>query len=87
MNKHDLRTNEDEWEDVKYLARFCVNVIVMAEVMLRLAVMLFALMIWLGLWIRLFECCGINPYYGFVVGLLMFVLMVWVGKRIGRRIW
>ena len=87
MSKHDLRTNEDEWEDVKYLARFCVDVIVTVEVLLRLAVMLFVLMAWLGCWIGLFECYGINPYYGLVVGLLMFVLMVWVWKMIAGRIW
>ena len=48
MDKHDLRTSEDKWEDVKYLARFCANVIAMAEILLRLLLMLFFLILWLG---------------------------------------
>ena len=87
MDKHDLRTKEDEWADVKYLARFCVNVITMAEAMLRLGILLFTLLIWLGSWIGLFECCGINPMYGLVVGVLTFILVVWVRKRISGKIW
>ena len=87
MDKHDSRTNEDEWADVKYLARFCVNVIMLGEVMLRLGIGLFFLMAWLGSWIGLFECYGINPIYGLVAGLLTLVLMVWVRKKIAGRIW
>jgi len=48
MGERDSRTNEDEWEDVKYLARFCVSVIVMVELILRIGLMLFILMAWLG---------------------------------------
>ena len=77
----------EECEDVKYLARFCVDVIVMAEVMLRLGIMLFVLLAWLGSWIGLFECYGINPMYGLVAGLLTFVLMVWVRRKTAGRIW
>jgi len=87
MGERDSRTNEDEWEDVKYLARFCVSVIAMTELILRIGLMLFILMAWLGCWIGLFECYGINPMYGLIVGLLTFVLMLWVRKKVAGRIW
>lgn len=87
MGERDSRTNEDEWEDVKYLARFCVSVIVMVELILRIGLMLFILMAWLGCWIGLFEYSGINPMYGLIMGLLTFVLMLWVRKKIAGRIW
>ncbi len=87
MDKRDLRANEDEWEDVKYLARFCVNIMMMTEAMLRLGIILFVLLLWLGMWIGLLECYGINPMYGLIMGLLTFVLTMWVRKRIAGRIW
>ena len=87
MDKRDSRTNEDEWEDVKYLARFCVNVMMMAEAMLRLGIILFVLLAWLGMWIGLFECYGINPMYGLVIGSLTFILIVWIRKKIAGKIW
>jgi len=88
MDKRDLRTSEDEWEDVKYLARFCANVIAMAEILLRLLLMLFFLILWLGCWIGLFEHCGLNPYHGLVVGLVVLVMVLWVRKRVVKgKIW
>ena len=87
MDKRDSRAKEDEWEDVRYLARFCVNVIVMVELILRIGLMLFVLLVWLGGWIELFECYGINPMYGLIIGLLTFILMLWVRKKIAGRIW